>query len=49
MSKIYKRKVPSTLTNVTIDRDNNIVKRTNDIGSPVVMTLKQFEDLYEEA
>ena len=46
--KIYKRKVPYTLTNVTIDRDNNIVKGINDIGSPVIMTLKQFEDLYEE-
>lgn len=44
---IYKRKVRCTLSKVTIDKEKNIVKGTNDIGSPVIMTVKQFEDLYE--
>ena len=46
--KIYKRKVRCTLSKVTIDKEKNIVKGINDIGSPVIMTVKQFEDLYEE-
>ena len=47
MTKLYQRKEKSTLSNVTIDEGQNIVKGTNDIGSPVVMTVKQFEELYD--
>lgn len=48
METLYKRKECATLKNVIIDHENNIVKGINDIGSTVVMTITQFEELYEE-
>lgn len=47
MNKVYTRKLKTTLRNVVIDEENNIVKGINDIGSVVIMTVKQFQDLYE--
>ena len=38
----------ATLTNVTINFDSGIVTGINDFGAKVVMTLKQFESMYEE-
>ena len=48
MTKLFQRKEKAILSNVTIDEGQNIVKGINDMGSPVVMTVKQFEELYEE-
>ena len=48
MDKTYQRKCKPTLSKVVVDYDNNIVKGHNDIDSIIIMTVKQFEDMYEE-
>ena len=48
LNKTYQRKCKPTLTKVVIDYDKNIAKGYNDIDSIISMTVKQFEDMYEE-
>ena len=45
--KIYTR--TATLKNVDIDEERGVVTGVNDFGAKVVMTIKQFNEMYEES
>ena len=44
--KTYTR--TATLTNVHVDEERGIVTGVNDFGAIVIMTVKQFKDMYAE-
>ena len=44
--KTYTR--TATLTNIDIEEERGIVTGVNDFGAIVIMTVKQFKDMYAE-